>query len=839
MSSLYTISDSVIGGHHETCEDACDCRRSSDGTSLLFAVADGHGDPTCVRSAKGSQLAVGVALEQLDKLATSLTERRHAKPVDEPRVTRIEGMVIPANIIPGERARPLADLVDELEEARSGAELTETPDIVKDFAKDIVLKWNKAVIRDLTDNPLTNEEIAQVRRKGRRWDEEHPIRLYGSTLLAGALVPEGLVLFQQGDGCCAVVSADGAVTCPIPEDVRNVGNVTASLCDGDAAESLARRVALVRREQDDPIACVMATDGVEKSVMGEEGVKDYCAGVVIEAVRLGEAKARAALHDSLVWMSKEGAGDDTTVAGYVDVERVAQVVDILERKRLQFADEIEERLLRERKISLAGVKNKIEQLDERQRELDKEHDEQTRVLEEERQAFQERFGSQLEEYQQIEQRMAEIDERKRRAAEPVTMPSDALPDATKPPSAPAHMRKGAEQDAAPPPISTPDPHADAKTLVIPEELQVEPDAAPAMGLPSGGASDATGARQEPPAEFPSIGSESLPAAPSVRPQLKADQRGRFRWLLVLVAIIGCVAVAYSVVLLVGLGVDIEGGGRVAQTQPTSSEAKEPDKATDDGAKEKLDDRFPEGDPDGGKAIEAIREAVERLGDRSAGGGMASQGLAEMLDVSEEDASWLRNLDAEVDGLAAESIERFRVGNAEWEKSAPDYATLIVPCKDATSVVDEVAGATGETGKLVSFDSQGPEYADAKIVIDAAIEPDGHSVIDENGNQTELKLNDSPMEFELRKSATDPTAGGGGRVDDGAETKREEPKWEIVFGGMDGDSAAESAVSSLQLETHIASYENGVWKVDEKALGKAIGDATGFTYACTRARELKQ
>ena len=51
------------------CQDASGCFEDLEGRYYAIAVADGHGDPTCMRSDRGSRIAVEVALDCLREFA--------------------------------------------------------------------------------------------------------------------------------------------------------------------------------------------------------------------------------------------------------------------------------------------------------------------------------------------------------------------------------------------------------------------------------------------------------------------------------------------------------------------------------------------------------------------------------------------------------------------------------------------------------------------------------------------------------------------------------------------------------------------------------------------------
>ena len=65
------------------CEDYC-LKKELDGIKI-FAVADGHGDPNCLRSSIGSEYACRIACESLENFARNVSEngfesRRRQRP---------------------------------------------------------------------------------------------------------------------------------------------------------------------------------------------------------------------------------------------------------------------------------------------------------------------------------------------------------------------------------------------------------------------------------------------------------------------------------------------------------------------------------------------------------------------------------------------------------------------------------------------------------------------------------------------------------------------------------------------------------------------------------------
>ena len=280
------FSCSVRGYSHikkdTPCEDFCvkkDC--TTDGFKI-FAVADGHGDPNCLRSSIGSEYACRIACESLENFARNVSEN-------------------------GFEDR----LFDRLE----------CPALMDRLIRSIIAKWTSEVDAELSQNPLTDEEYATASRLGDEYRRGiRTERMYGTTLIAGLLTERYLLLLQQGDGRCVVFDAEGKASQPIPWDDRCVGTATTSLCDPDAAHSVRHYV--INLEDNPVIACIVGTDGVEDSFpTSMEKTHAYYRNILKEACEMGVEAMEQALSSDLSELSRQGSADDVSVSGFVDVRR--------------------------------------------------------------------------------------------------------------------------------------------------------------------------------------------------------------------------------------------------------------------------------------------------------------------------------------------------------------------------------------------------------------------------------------------------------------------------------------------------------------------------------------
>jgi len=222
------------------------------GATAMVAVADGHGSDASCRSDVGAHLAVTVACE---------------------------------------RAAPLLDGTPASAFERAAAGLP----------AELVDAWRAAVADHLARAPLTDAERALM--AGRDGD---PFLAYGSTLLV-AVAGSSLLLLQLGDGDVLVVADDGATARPLPDDDRNVGERTLSLCLAGAAADF--RAAVV----DAPPLVLLGTDGYGKSFVSDADFLQVGGDLLGIVRRDGVGAVRAGLEGWLKEASDGGSGDDVTV----------------------------------------------------------------------------------------------------------------------------------------------------------------------------------------------------------------------------------------------------------------------------------------------------------------------------------------------------------------------------------------------------------------------------------------------------------------------------------------------------------------------------------------------
>ena len=287
MKHYQVICQSVRGESHirrnTPKEDAAAVVRLDD--RIIGTVSDGHGDPRCMRSQVGSQLAVDAAVEML-------------------RDWEIEGACD-----------------DQHLESR-----------IRELSRGIVDRWTRAVEAHFAENPLTDAELNDAGNLRASYLQGRYIsHIYGATLLALLRWDDRLLLLQKGDGHAVVIDKRGCIDDQvIPWDDRCYLNVTTSLCDSDAADTFTYR--LLRGEAVEDIAAVMlGSDGVEDSFSNSDLMGAYYGLLATECVENGEAATEEAMLRDLSEMSRYGSKDDISVVGLIDPEAIPPLKPVFER----------------------------------------------------------------------------------------------------------------------------------------------------------------------------------------------------------------------------------------------------------------------------------------------------------------------------------------------------------------------------------------------------------------------------------------------------------------------------------------------------------------------------
>lgn len=319
------------------CEDFSACLDG--GRYKAFAVADGHGDAACLRSAVGAELACKVATETLEE---------YAHIIDECGVDMIG---------------------DPLRAER----------IAKSITSFILGKWLALVEEDYRANPLDNYEIVTSLIGTTGYTEGTDIKkMYGTTLIAGVVTDRYLFLIRLGDGGCAVLGTDCNFSYPLPLSWNFDGNFTMSLCDNDAAERFT--YAVIDLEETPVMAVFAGTDGVGSGFsFDKNSIHSYFRDLLKIACEYGVPSMEEYLQSSLEKLSRIEGADDISLSGFIDVDTVALHLSELIRAERMLEVQLEINRLDAKIMSILDG-GKMEYLESRYKDALEAYDDATKVF---------------------------------------------------------------------------------------------------------------------------------------------------------------------------------------------------------------------------------------------------------------------------------------------------------------------------------------------------------------------------------------------------------------------------------------------------------------------------
>jgi serine/threonine protein phosphatase PrpC len=305
-----SFATTKIGVSHTKNGKVCqDCSAdSSNGDLKIVAVSDGHGESNCFRSDRGAKFAVSCAIEAITSFVA-------ACPAPQPMGDRAE-------------RETLQEMIGAL-------------------VKSIVTSWQGKAAQDYENNPFSEEELAQCdekrRAKFQKGQERH--KAYGATLIAAAIAKNYWFGFQIGDGRWTALHKEGFAQ-NVPWDERCFLNVTTSICDFDANDR-PRVYCELTAQKEPPIAIFLCSDGIDDNYPVEENEKylyKLYSQIAIAFADDGFESTFEQISELCDSFAKKGKGDDTSLAGIVDMKRVKEAARIL-RSQL----EIEEMALEAKK----------------------------------------------------------------------------------------------------------------------------------------------------------------------------------------------------------------------------------------------------------------------------------------------------------------------------------------------------------------------------------------------------------------------------------------------------------------------------------------------------------
>ena len=262
------FSHSVKGASHDKSGLVCQDSSSHKVTDryAIAVVADGHGSKKHFRSDKGSKFAVEATIEAID--------------------TYFEDYDQFVSNFPSNHKM-----------------------IIKNIQKQAIFNWNKKVNAHLLDN----EAIP-------------PESYYGSTLIAGIAAKDFTFGIQIGDGSLVAIFDDGEAIMPMEYNEAAPANVTASMCNSNAASMFSGFYV----ENKKLIAMYASTDGLYTSFGSERDFLDYHTIITSQLANIENFKT--VIINNLTKRSHFGTEDDISLSCVFDTDIIDTKMDLIVSK---------------------------------------------------------------------------------------------------------------------------------------------------------------------------------------------------------------------------------------------------------------------------------------------------------------------------------------------------------------------------------------------------------------------------------------------------------------------------------------------------------------------------
>jgi hypothetical protein len=300
MNGYRSFHVTETGGSHikhgKGCEDYS--LHSDQKAFSVVVVSDGHGDDNCFRSAKGAERAAKCAHGGLLRFV-SFNRSNFAK-----------------TIVRMPKPPEKADFEKSL----------------RDLIKHIVAFWQVDIEEDYTALPFTTGELAKADEKHRKKYEagQDCSKAYGATLIACAITRHYWLGIHIGDGRFTALYADGTCDQPVPWDERCYLNVTTSICDDDAVDT-ARCYFSYHAEKAPPVAVFLCSDGVDDNYpvdANKQHLFKLYRTIALTFAEDGFDSTCNQLQDLAHSFATKGKGDDTSIAGFVDMDRIQRAAPL-------------------------------------------------------------------------------------------------------------------------------------------------------------------------------------------------------------------------------------------------------------------------------------------------------------------------------------------------------------------------------------------------------------------------------------------------------------------------------------------------------------------------------
>lgn len=187
--------------------------------------------------------------------------------------------------------------------------------ILKKIEKQIVANWNQRVIEHLNKEPVTLDERNKFTKE--EFEAIAPESYYGTTLIAVISGKNFTFGIQIGDGSLVTVFDDGIAIMPMEYEESAPANITASLCNAEAAKMFNSFFI----ENRTLLAAFVSTDGLYTSFGCDDDFLKYHSIITNQLVSSDDFEF--AIIKNLVKRSHFGTQDDISLSIVYNKEAIA------------------------------------------------------------------------------------------------------------------------------------------------------------------------------------------------------------------------------------------------------------------------------------------------------------------------------------------------------------------------------------------------------------------------------------------------------------------------------------------------------------------------------------
>lgn len=320
-----------------SCQGVCLDKEGREVKYVIASISDGHGNPRHFRSDRGAKLACK-AVEQV-----FLTVMQNVSNLSENNKE-----IIQKKIYTEWRELVREDISENLPEKKELANISE------EETKNTL--WN--LIKTLRDYKYSYNEFKEVVRKLKEYEQakrqlqdfENPFRdeeemqgykinfdkintalnslltAYGCTLISVLSCDKYTFAVQIGDGSCVAFYKDGSCNIPVPEEGKNMANITTSLCRQNPEEC---RIYVFEER---PVAVFVASDGIDDSYGQGETLFNFYRRLCLYFLEKGIG-FKDDLQAALGKISSDGSKDDISISGIYDEYKLKKLESVIAKRR--------------------------------------------------------------------------------------------------------------------------------------------------------------------------------------------------------------------------------------------------------------------------------------------------------------------------------------------------------------------------------------------------------------------------------------------------------------------------------------------------------------------------